>query len=181
MHKHGEIMRHARTLLDIAQRHGAADRVDGDLVALASSMGSDPDVARVFAGGGMSPARKIDLVRGLAASASLSPVVGRLLEILAERDELDILPALTAAYHARFLDRCNIVPAEVTTAVALAPPQADALARRLGELTGKQIQLDTRVDPSIIGGVVARVGSTVYDGSVTGQLARMRHKLVENV
>jgi F-type H+-transporting ATPase subunit delta len=73
------------------------------------------------------------------------------------------------------------VRARVTTAVPLAPEQAEALGRRLTEVTGRQVTLQTAVDPSIIGGVVTEVDSTVYDGSVTRQLARMRQKLVENV
>ena len=51
------------------------------------------------------------------------------------------------------------------------------MARRLGEATGKQVSIDARVDPSIIGGVVAKIGSTVYDGSVARQLERLREQL----
>ena len=86
-----------------------------------------------------------------------------------------------AAYRARLLDRRNIVEAEVTTAVALPAEQVSALAGRLRDVTGKDVRLQARVDSTIIGGVVTRIGSTVYDGSVTGQLTRMRQKLVENV
>jgi F-type H+-transporting ATPase subunit delta len=55
-----------------------------------------------------------------------------------------------------------------------------ALEASLGQLTGKTVQLDTAVDPAIIGGVITRVGSTVYDGSIRTQLAKMRQQLVEN-
>ena len=88
---------------------------------------------------------------------------------------------LAAAFRARLLERRNIVPAEVTTALALPAARTEVLARSLSEATGKQVVVTTRVDPSILGGVVAVIGSTVYDGSVTGQLTRMRQKLVENV
>jgi F-type H+-transporting ATPase subunit delta len=104
-----------------------------------------------------------------------------LLTTFAERDRLAIVPGLAKAYHARLLERRNIVAAEVTTAVPRPSDRSEAIAKRLGDLTGKQVRVSTRVDPSIIGGVVARVGSTVFDGSVTSQLARMRQKLVENV
>ena len=69
----------------------------------------------------------------------------------------------------------------MTTATTLTSQQADALAQRLSQVIGREVLLSARVDPSIIGGVVTQVGSTVYDGSVTRQLARMREKLVENV
>ena len=107
--------------------------------------------------------------------------MSKLLPLLAERNALGTLPALAAAYRTRLLERRNIVSANVTTAAPVAPERADAIARRLSEVSGKQVQLSTRVDPSIIGGVVARVGSTIYDGSITTQLARMRQALVENV
>jgi F-type H+-transporting ATPase subunit delta len=62
----------------------------------------------------------------------------------------------------------------------LSAATAERVGRALGQASGKQVLVSTRVDPAIIGGAVARIGSTVYDGSVTTQLARMRQKLVEN-
>jgi F-type H+-transporting ATPase subunit delta len=101
--------------------------------------------------------------------------------VLVERHQLGTLPALAHAYRARLMERRNIVAADIATAVPLSADTTEAIAQRLGEVTGKQIRLQARIDASLIGGVVARVGSIVYDGSVTGQLARMRQKLVENV
>ena len=89
--------------------------------------------------------------------------------------------SLAAAYKARLYERKNTVAAEITTAVPLEAAIVDRLGHALAEASGKQVIVSARVDPSIVGGVVARVGSTVYDGSVTTQLALMRRKLVENV
>jgi F-type H+-transporting ATPase subunit delta len=175
------VQRHARALLDVAERTGDPDRVDAELSALAAAMRSDAEVARLLGPSMLPPGRRIEVLRALAARAGLSDDVAKLLKLLAEREQLDTLPALASAYHARLMERRNIVAAEITTAVPLPAEAADALARRLGEVTGKRITLSARIDPAIIGGVVARVGSVVYDGSVSGQLARMRQKLVENV
>ena len=65
------------------------------------------------------------------------------------------------------MDHRQVVRAEVTTAVALPADRVAALQHGLAQATGRDVQLETRVDPSIIGGAVARLGSTVYDGSVT--------------
>jgi F-type H+-transporting ATPase subunit delta len=73
------------------------------------------------------------------------------------------------------------VRAEVTTAVPLAAGRTEAIARGLAQLTGRTVTLATRVDPAILGGVVARIGSTVYDGSVTTQLQKMKQRLIESV
>ena len=67
----------------------------------------------------------------------------------------------------------------MTTAAPLPPDRAKALEQSLAEVTGRTVLLATAVDPSIIGGVVARIGSTVYDGSVTRQLEKMKERLVE--
>jgi F-type H+-transporting ATPase subunit delta len=77
------------------------------------------------------------------------------------------------------MDYQKVVRAEVITAMPLAPAQATRLQEQLARTTGRTIKMTTRVDPSIIGGVVARVGGTVYDGSIATQLARMRERLVE--
>jgi F-type H+-transporting ATPase subunit delta len=92
-----------------------------------------------------------------------------------------IVPELAAAYRTRLYERRNVVAGDITSAVPLDGAAVDRVGRALEEVSGKQVILSARVDPSIIGGVVARVGSTVYDGSVTTQLALMRRKLVETV
>ena len=173
--------RDARALFEVAERAGTADRVGAELDALTGALATDPDTARVLSGTAIPPARMVEVVRAVGERLGLSQTVQRLLEVLAERNQLGRLPALAAAYHARLLDRRNVVEAEVTTAVALPAERVNALASRLGELTGKSVRLQAHVDSTIIGGVVTRIGSTVYDGSVTGQLSRMRQKLVENV
>ena len=75
----------------------------------------------------------------------------------------------------------NIVRAEVTTAAPLPADRAVDIQQSLAGLTGRTVTMETRVDPGIIGGVVARVGSTVYDASVTRQLERMKERLVESL
>lgn len=173
--------RYARALLEVAERESDPDRVGRELDAYLQLLADHPDLARVLQSPTVPGARKADAVRALATQAGFTPMVARLLAALGERDRLAMVPELVQAFRARLLDRRNIVSAEVTTAVPLPPDRTDAIARKLGEVTGKQVQVSSRVDPSIIGGVVARVGSMVYDGSVTNQLARMRQKLVENV
>jgi F-type H+-transporting ATPase subunit delta len=174
------IARHARALLDAADAAGHADAVAAELPAVAAAV-TAPDAARVLLNPVAPLPVKVAAAQAIGARAGLTPTTAKLLVILAEHDALGTLPALADAYRARLLVRRNIVPAEVTTAAPLPTDGADALARRLSDVTGRQVQLSAKVDPSIIGGVVARVGGTIYDGSITTQLARMRQALVENV
>jgi len=88
---------------------------------------------------------------------------------------------LLSAYRDRVQTLQNIVRAEVTTAAALTPERAREIERNLAQLTGRTVLLSTRVDPSIVGGMVTKIGSTVYDGSVTNQLRRMKQRLLSEV
>jgi len=173
--------REARALLDVATRESDPDRVGAELDLIAEAMRTQPEVRAVLLHRGVAVARKLQAVQVIASRLGLTPLVSKLLAVFAERECLRVVPELADAYRARLLERRNIVPAEITTAVPLTAETADRVGRALGQASGKQVLVSTRVDPGIIGGVVARVGSTVYDGSVTTQLARMRQKLVENV
>ena len=108
------------------------------------------------------------------------PVLAKLLALLAERDRLILIRDLLSAYRDRVQTLQNIVRAEVTTAAALTPERAREIEHDLAQLTGRTVMVAARVDPSIIGGVVARIGDTIYDGSVTRQLAKMRETLANS-
>jgi F-type H+-transporting ATPase subunit delta len=101
------------------------------------------------------------------------------LVLLANSGKLDLIPDLAAAFRERLLAHQNIVRAEVTSAAPLSAAQTDALAASLSKVTGKKVELSVSVDPELLGGVVAKIGSTVYDGSVRTQLAHMRQELVK--
>jgi F-type H+-transporting ATPase subunit delta len=126
------------------------------------------------------PRKRAAMVELLANAKPLS-VLGKLLVMLAERDRLVLLPDLLEAYRERLLDFQNVVRAEVTTATALPAERAKAIEAGLTRATKRTIRLSTRVDPSILGGAVTRIGGTVYDGSVTGQLKKMQDTLSKNV
>ena len=104
-------------------------------------------------------------------------VVGKTLLLLAERDRLVILPDVAEAFRQRLLELSNIIRAEVTTAEPLSTERLQDIQRSLSTATGLTVDLTSRVDPAILGGMVARVGSTVYDASVTNHLQRIRQRL----
>ena len=105
------------------------------------------------------------------------PVVVKLLGLLADRDRLALLPDIAAAYRNRLMEHAKVVRAEVVTAVPLPADRVTALQRGLAGATGLDVQLENRVDASIIGGAITRIGSTVYDGSVLRQLEKMKEAL----
>jgi F-type H+-transporting ATPase subunit delta len=174
--------RYARALFDVARKEGDVQRAGQELTSFTEFVSRHDALAKVFANPAIPSLKKKAVVEQLTARAgSMSPVVRKLLLLLAERDRLVLLPDITAAYQNRLMEHAKVVRAEIVTAIGLPPDRVAALQQGLAQATGRQVQLDSRVDPAIIGGAIARVGSTVYDGSVTTQLARMRQKLVENV
>ena len=174
--------RYARALLDVAvQENRDFDAIERELAAFADLFATYPALEKVLLNPAVPTPRKRAAVVELTKAAKSSSTVTKLLALLAERDRLVLLPDLLASYRDRLLEHRKVVRAEVTTATPLAADRAKAIETTLATMTGRTVLVDAKIDPSIIGGVVARIGSTVYDGSVTRQLARMREKLVESV
>lgn len=171
--------RYARALFDVVLKEADPRRVEEELAGFAELGRQHEALSRVFTNPAIPASRKRAIVDRLVERAELTPALAKLLHMLADRDRLTLLPDLVEAYRARLLDHLRVVRADVTTAVALAEDRLKALERSLAKTTGRQVTLTTRVDPSIIGGAVAKVGSVVYDGSVSRQLERLKEKLAD--
>jgi F-type H+-transporting ATPase subunit delta len=170
--------RYARALLDVAVKEKAdLEQVERELASVVSLFTEHKLLAQVLLNPVVPVPRKRAAVDALTARAQLLPIVAKLLGLLAERDRLVLLPDLLAAYRDRLLDYRNVVRAEVTTTSPLTTEQVKAVEANLARAVGRVVTLSSKVDPSIIGGVVTRIGSTVYDGSVTRQLERMKERL----
>jgi F-type H+-transporting ATPase subunit delta len=173
--------RYARALFDVAlQEKADLQGVQRDLAMFAELVATYPELEKVLLNPAVPVTRKRALVVDLTGRLGTSPIVSKLLALLAERDRLILLPDVDVSYSEKLMSHNKIVRAEVTTASPLAPGKAQAIEQRLAKLTGSAVSLGSKVDPSIIGGLVARVGWTVYDASVTGQLQRMKERLTES-
>ena len=124
-------------------------------------------------------AGKRQIAAALAERLGLATTSRRLLDLLAERDRLGQLDELLAVYRERLLDRQRVQRADVRSATPLSPEVTAALEQRLSAVTGSTVKVSATVDPTLIGGVMAKVGSTVYDGTVKTQLEKLRKQLVE--
>jgi F-type H+-transporting ATPase subunit delta len=174
----GAATRYARALFDVATKEGDVQQAGRDLQAFAALVAGNEMLARTLTNPAIPVQRKRGVVEQLLErSGGLSPIVSKLLLMLAERDRLALLPDLATAYETRLMDSAQVVRAQLTTAVALPADRVAALQQGLARASGREVQLEARVDPSIIGGAVARIGSTVYDGSVTTQLQKVRERL----
>jgi F-type H+-transporting ATPase subunit delta len=170
--------RYASALFDVASKAATLDGVERDLAAVVGVVTAHDELRRVFEAPGIPAAKKRALVDALLASAGpLQDEVARLLRLLADRDRLGLLAEVGHAFAERLLELRRVVPAEIVTAVPLGETRRAALGEALARATGRTVTITERVDPAIIGGVVARVGSLVFDGSVTRQIERMREQL----
>jgi len=164
--------------MDVAvKEHADLQQVADHLASFADLFKQHPTLEHVLLNPAVPVPRKRAAMVELTARANVMPMVGKLLLLLAERDRLVLVPDIVAAYNDRLLDKQNVVRAEVTSAEPLPPDRAKAIEHELAKLTGRKVQLGTRVDPSIIGGVVTRIGDTIYDGSVSTQLQKIKKTL----
>ena len=174
--------RYARALLVVALKEQAdLSQIESQLADFVALLTEHRDLAKALLNPAVPAPRKRGAVAELTARANLAPILGKLLILLAERDRLVLLPDVLAAYRQRLLDLQNVVRAEVTTAAALDAVRTQDIEQSLARATGRTVRLTTRVDPAIVGGVVARIGSTVYDGSITNHLRRMKQRLLSEV
>ena len=123
-------------------------------------------------------AGKRRITAAIADRLGLAPGTRRVLDLLADRDRLGQLDELHAVYRDQLLVRQRVQRAEVRSATPLSPEVTQAIEARLSAVTGTTVKVDTSVDPTLIGGVMAKVGSTVYDGTVKTQLEKLRKQLV---
>jgi F-type H+-transporting ATPase subunit delta len=170
--------RYARALFDIARKEGDIEQAGRDLAGFAGLVAGNDLLSRVLSNPAIPAPNKRAIVEQLLAKAGgVSPVIVKLIGLLADRDRLVLLPDIAAAYRTRLMEHAKIVRAEVVTAIPLPGDRVAALQQGLARATGRDVQLENRVDPSIIGGAVTRIGSTVYDGSITRQLEKMKDAL----
>lgn len=172
--------RYARALFDVALAEKAdLDAIDGQLSGFAGLLTTHAELGKVLLNPAIPAPKKGTAVTALVKSAAISPILGKLLILLAERDRLVLLPDLVASYRDRMLDHQKILRAEITSSTALSPERTASIQRSLTTATGRTVQVSTRVDEALIGGLMARLGGTVYDGSITMQLKKMKQQLLD--
>lgn len=167
--------RYAEAIFKIAESHGTFDRWLLDLEGLSEIQQSE-ELARLLASPALDlPAKELVLSR---AAPDLSPEARNLAKILLHKRRFRMVPRVESQYRQLLNAHRGIATAEVTTAVPLSAAEARAVADRLSEMTGRKVVIQPSVDPSIIGGIVARVGDELIDASVRGRLEALKRRLV---
>jgi len=173
---------YAQALADLVFAPGSAasaEQVSGELRAVEEITGATAELRTILLSPAVPPARKRTVISRLTEPLGLSPLVRNFLFVLIDRRRIPLLGAIREAFERLVDEREGIMRAQVRSASELHPGQRAKLAEALGKLTGRQVRSEYAVDEELLGGLVLRLGSTVYDGSLRGRLEALGRRLAE--
>ncbi len=169
--------RYAGALFETARQADVIDRVESDLGMITYSLQTMPRLVEVLNHPLISRSRKKEIVSEIF-TGKVEAVTLRFLDLVIEKRREEILPEVEPEYVSLANDHRGVVSVAVTSAVPLTSEEVQALKAKLDAFTGKRTDLELSEDPDLIGGLTIRIGDTVIDGSVRGQLASLREKLL---
>lgn len=176
----GAARSYAKALFELARERNDLDAVSREVESLATLLREEADLRAFFARPWVAAVTKRNAAADIATRLQLSKLARDFLTLLASQGRTGHLDAIAAAFEDLRDAAAGRVRARVRTAVPLSDTERAALTGRLGPvLGGKQILLEEIVDRELLGGFVAEIGSLLVDGSLDGQLARMRERLVK--
>jgi F-type H+-transporting ATPase subunit delta len=167
--------RYAEAAFEIAERDDTVDQWLAQLGAVAAAVTDSTIVHRLEDPQVALETRSAALHKVLGAD--MLPQLGNLIGLVLRRRRVDSLSSIEREFRRLYNRRSGIVEAVATSALALDAAELAALKSRIETMTGKTVELETAVDPTILGGIQVRIGDTLYDGSVRGRLERLRAKL----
>ncbi len=170
--------RYAKAILQIGVAQGNLDRIGADVRALAASMKESAELQTVLANPAIRRADRRRVVDAILVRVGAQPVTKNFVSLLLDSERLSSVPAISRELDAMIETRANRVSAEVVSAKPLNPTQVQQITAALEKLAGgKKVDLQRREDPSLLGGVLAKVGDVVYDGSLRTQLHTLADEL----
>jgi len=174
--------RYARALADVVLDPSAGtdpQAACGGLATFAELLAGSAELRSALHSPAVAPARKRDVVSRICEVVGAPTVIRNFLFVVINHRRLDLLDEIRRAFQVLLDEHLGMVQARVASARELTAEQRDAVAAQLSRLTGRKVRCDYRVEPALVGGLTARIGSTIYDGSVRGQLARLRRSLMD--
>jgi F-type H+-transporting ATPase subunit delta len=171
--------RYARALIGALPDAAEQDLADDFLSALADSLRTNAESRRFFLDPSTSAGAKKSLLDRLCMDRGVPDRVKTFLGMVVDNSRLMNLPSIAEVFHLERESGQGSVSATLTAAASLAPDLQARAATALGKLSGRKVNLTVRIDPGLLGGAVAQVGSVVYDGSLKTQLSRLRRTMGE--
>jgi F-type H+-transporting ATPase subunit delta len=169
--------RYAKAVFEIGVAQGGLDKLGADIRALANAMKESPELTAALTSPAIQRADRRKVIDALLQRLGVVSTTRNLLYVLLEGERLGTLPAIARELDRMIEARAGRVSAEVVSARPLEPAQLSELVAVLEKLSGKKVTVHKREDPELLGGVVAKVGDTIYDGSLRTELQNLRDEL----
>jgi len=169
--------RYARALFEIGAQEGAGRRILAEGEAVARFLAGAPSLREVLGAAHVNRRDKHAVLDAAVERLGLLAVTRNFLRLLVDKGRVALLPRILEELRRLIEEAEGIQRVEVVVPMPLSATQRDLLRTTLERQTGKRIELEERVDPAVLGGVVVKVGSTVYDGSLSTQIRRLRENL----
>lgn len=170
--------RYAGALADVVTKTNETETIKSELKVWEQMIVGNFELNSVFANPSIQHSDKEKVLESLLQKSAPSKTTANFLRVLLRNSRLTDLAAINERFDVELEERSGIAAAQVTSARELGENERAELKANLEKLTGKQVKLDFDINQSIIGGIVTRVGSTVYDGSVKTQLENLKEQLV---
>jgi F-type H+-transporting ATPase subunit delta len=168
---------YSRSLFEVASERGALDRVHDELGQFADALERSNDLRVFFFSPYFSSQEKKDGIGSLVEDADENFI--RFLELLAERHRMPAIFRIRREFDAMWRRENRLLPVSVTSAVELDSQLVEGIGKRIEEQTGQRVDLSSRVDPDVLGGLVLQVGNMVLDASVRNRLERLRKQVAK--
>lgn len=166
--------RYAAALFELADERHELDTVAGDLRELRAMLAASGDLLRLVRSPVLTRAEQGKAMAAVVGDAKLSKLTADFVGVVAGNRRLFAMPGMIEAYLAKLAERRGEVTAEVIAAQQLSAAQQNALGDQLRRAVGSRVSIDVRVDPSLLGGMVVKIGSRMVDGSLKGRLQRLQ-------
>jgi F-type H+-transporting ATPase subunit delta len=166
---------YARALFEVAKERDVLDDVHTELSEFANALDSNRDLAVFFFSPYFSTDEKKDGLK--RAVTGVDPAFENFLEALIERHRMPVIFRIRSRFEEMWDDEKQLLPVEVTSSVQLDQATVDSIGSRIGEQTGRTVELSSKVDPEILGGLVLRVGNFVLDASIRNRLNQLRKQV----
>lgn len=170
--------RYAKALVELAEEKKTVDQTRADLAAFVGAVDAVPAMQKLFSSPVMTPDNKKAVIRELGGKLNMQQTTQRFVEHLAETGRIRYVKDVHEAFLDILAQKQNRAAVRLTTAVSINNGDLADIKKKLEILTGKQVDIDSKVDASLIGGAKAQIGSTIYDGTIKNQLSKMRMKLM---
>jgi len=169
--------RYARAIFQIGESHGLLDKLGEDLRTLAQAMKTSQELVNALTNPSFRRADRKKVIDALLARITAHALSRNTVYLLLDHERLASLPSISREVDAMIEAKSGRITAEVSSAVPLSKEQLTRLVAMLERASGKKVQVEQREDPTLLGGAVAKVGDTVYDGSLRTQLRTLREQV----